>query len=141
MTLGFMQEKLTITKRLRQWAATLKTNLQALYLCSRHPQTPWLATAIAIVVVAYALSPIDLIPDFIPVIGYLDDLLLVPAGIWLAIHLIPDPIWQLCREEALRHPMQLPKNRRAAIAVIICWLLLLALLLWLWLEPNSAAIL
>lgn len=136
-----MHKKSTISKRLHRWAATLKTNLQALYLSSRDPQTPWLAMAVAITVVAYALSPIDLIPDFIPVIGYLDDLLLVPAGIWLAIHLIPDPIWQRCRSEAIKHPMQLPKSRTAAIMVVLLWLTLLALLLWLWLRPESAAIL
>ncbi|NWF36116.1 YkvA family protein [Mariprofundus sp. KV] len=134
-----MQEKSTIIEQLRQWSVRLKTGLQTLYLCGKHPETPRLAKTIAIIVVVYALSPIDLIPDFIPVIGYLDDLLLVPAGIWLAIHLIPDPIWQACREEALRHPMQLPINRTAAIFVVIFWLIILALLLWLWLEPDSAA--
>ena len=124
-----------IRDRLLQCAATLKTNLQALYLATSHPETPWIAAAVAIAVVAYALSPIDLIPDFIPVIGYFDDLLLVPAGIWLAIHLIPDPIWQACREEALKHPFAMPKNRTAAIVVVLLWLLL-ALLLWLWLRTD-----
>ena len=139
MTLGLMQEKSTIIEQLRQWTVRLKTSLQTLYLCGKHPETPWLAKTIAIIVVTYALSPIDLIPDFIPVIGYLDDLLLVPAGLWLAIKLIPDPIWKACRAEALRHPMQLPRNRTAAIFVVICWLIILILLLWLWLEPDSAA--
>lgn len=141
MTLGLMQKRYTIIERLRLWSVRLKTTLQTLYLCAKHPETPWLAKAIAVVVVAYALSPIDLIPDFIPVIGYLDDLLLVPAGIWLAIHLIPDPIWQSCSQEALRHPMRLPKNTAAAIVVVICWLIILTLLLWLWLAPDSVAIL
>ena len=124
-----------VKDRLRQWAATLKTNLQALYLAAKHPETPWLAAAIAVAVVAYALSPIDLIPDFIPVIGYLDDLLIVPAGIWLAIHLIPDPVWQACREKALKDPFTMPKNRTAAAVVVLLWLLL-ALLLWLWLRTD-----
>nr|WP_232710347.1 YkvA family protein [Mariprofundus aestuarium] len=124
-----------VKDRLRQWAATLKTNLQALYLAAKHPETPWLAAAIAVAVVAYALSPIDLIPDFIPVIGYLDDLLIVPTGIWLAIHLIPDPVWQACREKALKDPFTMPKNRTAAAVVVLLWLLL-ALLLWLWLRTD-----
>jgi len=97
---------------------------------------PCTAYLVAIIVIAYALSPVDLIPDCIPVIGYLDELLLLPAGIWLAIYLIPDPLWQSCREKALAHPIQLPENRTAAIIVVLCWLALLSLLLWLWLGSN-----
>ncbi|ATX82394.1 Uncharacterized membrane protein YkvA, DUF1232 family [Mariprofundus ferrinatatus] len=129
-------ERRNIRARLRAWAGELKTNLQALYLAARHPETPWLAGMIAAAVVAYALSPIDLIPDFIPVIGYLDDLLLVSAGIWLAIYLIPDHVWKACRDEAIRNPIRLPKNRSAAVFVVLFWILLLALLLSLLLHSE-----
>jgi len=75
----------------------------ALYLASRRRDVPWHAKAVAVLVVAYALSPIDLIPDFIPVLGYLDDLLLLPLGIALVIRLIPRPILEECRDQARRH--------------------------------------
>lgn len=128
-----------VIQQLRRWTASLKTNLQTLYLASRHPKTPWLAHLIAVVTVAYALSPIDFIPDFIPVIGYLDDLLLVPLGLWVAIELIPPDVWQECREEAIRNPIKLPENRTAAAVIILIWLLIAALLLWLWLGPDSGS--
>lgn len=79
-------------ERLRRWANTLKREGAVLALAARDPRTPWYAKALAALVVAYALSPIDLIPDFIPVIGWLDDLLLVPLGLWLALRLIPRPL-------------------------------------------------
>src|SRR5215475_7810996 len=77
---------------LRGWARTVKRDVHALYLASFDPRVPWYAKTVAIAVAAYALSPIDLIPDFIPVLGYLDDLIIVPLGIWLAIALIPKDI-------------------------------------------------
>jgi uncharacterized membrane protein YkvA (DUF1232 family) len=87
---------------------------------------PWYAKAIAACVVAYALSPIDLIPDFIPVLGYLDDLILVPAGIWLAIRLISEEVLaehRVCAGEGVR----LPNSRTAAVIIVLLWLLILAL--------------
>ncbi|MFC6662253.1 YkvA family protein [Deinococcus multiflagellatus] len=81
--------RLSLTTRLRTLARRLKAELLALSLAARDPRTPWYARAWALLVLAYALSPIDLIPDFIPVLGQLDDLLLVPAGLWLALRLIP----------------------------------------------------
>ncbi len=81
---------------LKRWARELKTEVIALWLCSRHQHMPWLARLVALLVVAYALSPIDLIPDFIPLLGYLDDLLLVPLGIWLAIRLTPPTLLAEC---------------------------------------------
>ena len=75
--------------RLRAWARELKCDVHALYLAARDPRVPWYAKAVALGVAGYALSPIDLIPDFIPVIGHLDDLIIVPLGIWLAVRLIP----------------------------------------------------
>src|ERR1043165_3053854 len=76
----------------RQWSRTIRRDAHALYLAARDPRVPWYAKALAIAVAAYALSPIDLIPDFVPVLGYLDDLVIVPAGIALVIRLIPAPI-------------------------------------------------
>jgi len=86
--------------RLRQNARKLKAETYALYLAYRHPLTPWYAKAFTGLVIAYAFSPIDLIPDFIPILGYLDDLLLVPAGIALAIRMIPAKVMAACRAQA-----------------------------------------
>ena len=75
--------------RIKIWAFTLKRDTYAVYLAARHPNTPWYVKVLAAVVAAYALSPVDLIPDFIPILGYLDDLILIPLGIWLVVSLIP----------------------------------------------------
>lgn len=80
-------------ERLKQWAKRAKRLVRALGLAARDPRTPLLAKIVAVGVVGYALSPIDLIPDFIPVLGQLDDLILVPLGIWLAVSLVPDALW------------------------------------------------
>lgn len=101
----------------------------ALYLASRDPRTPWYARLLVAAIVAYALSPIDLIPDFIPVIGYLDDLLLVPLGILLAIRLIPDEVLADCRKRAEAMQQKKPVSRIAAGIIILLWLLLAALLI------------
>src|SRR5204862_1163055 len=77
---------------MENWARLVKRDIHAIYLASRDPRVPWHAKALAIAVAGYALSPIDLIPDFIPVLGYLDDLIIVPLGIWLVIWLIPEEI-------------------------------------------------
>jgi uncharacterized membrane protein YkvA (DUF1232 family) len=86
--------------KLKSRARALKIETYAIYLAARHPRTPWYAKAIAFGTVAYALSPIDLIPDFIPVIGYLDDLILVPAGIALALKMIPAEVMEEARKTA-----------------------------------------
>lgn len=86
--------------RLKVWAERIKHDIVTLYIAARDPRTPRLAKAIALVVVAYALSPIDLIPDFIPILGLVDDVILVPLGIVLAIRLIPVPLWQEFRAVA-----------------------------------------
>jgi uncharacterized membrane protein YkvA (DUF1232 family) len=78
--------------RLKDWSRVIKRDVHALYLASRDPRVPWYAKALVIVVTGYALSPIDLIPDFVPVLGYLDDVILVPLGILLVIRLIPPEI-------------------------------------------------
>ena len=118
--------------RWRRWAATLKQDTYALWLASRDPRVPWIAKLVLVVVIGYALSPIDLIPDFIPVLGYLDDLLLLPLGIALAIKLIPPPVWQQCREAARnRLATALPRSRRAAAIVVLIWTAITGILGWL----------
>ena len=106
----------------------------ALYLASRHPRTPWYAKALAVLIVGYALSPIDLIPDFIPVLGYLDDLILVPAGISLLIKIIPADILEECRSRAKSEVAnRKQKNWAAAIIIVLIWLLAICLVLsFLW---------
>jgi uncharacterized membrane protein YkvA (DUF1232 family) len=85
---------------MKNWALRVKRDVHAIYLCSRDPRTPWYAKALAIFVAAYALSPIDLIPDFVPVLGYLDDAILLPVGIWLVVRLIPAHVMAEHRELA-----------------------------------------
>jgi uncharacterized membrane protein YkvA (DUF1232 family) len=125
-------------ERLKAWASRLKSDILALWFCYRHPQTPFTAKVIAAVVVAYAFSPIDLIPDFIPVLGYLDDVLLLPVGIWLAVRLIPAPVMTACRLEAerwLASRKPSPRNRAVAIIIILLWLALLWMA-WRWMSSS-----
>jgi len=110
-----------IVESLRQRARQLKRDTLALYLACRDPRTPWYAKALAGGVVAYALSPIDLIPDFIPVLGYLDDLIIVPAGLVLARRMIPPVVMTECRAEAA-HMTERPTSRGAALAIVGIWL-------------------
>jgi len=100
----------------------LKREIHALYLAARDPRTPWYAKLLIAGVVAYALSPIDLIPDFIPVLGYLDDLLLLPLGIYLALKLIPTPVLADARLKASLSREALPKNLYAAMLIALIWL-------------------
>ncbi len=85
---------------LRRWAKSIKRDIYALWLAARDKRTPWYAKLIALLVAGYAISPIDLIPDFIPVLGYLDDVIIVPLGIMLAVRLIPKPLMAELREKA-----------------------------------------
>ncbi len=115
-------------ERLKAWAGHLKTELRALYLAYGDPRTPLHARVLAIVVVAYAFSPIDLIPDPIPVLGYLDDLILIPLGIALAVRMTPPDVLTECREEARSIGDRAgPKGTAAAVVVVVAWLLLAAL--------------
>ncbi|WP_419145202.1 YkvA family protein [Myxococcus stipitatus] len=120
-------------KRWRQKVQQLKTEVAALFIAIRHPGVPWYAKLLAAGVVAYALSPVDLIPDFIPVLGLLDDLVLVPLGILLVRRLIPPAVLAECRDRA-RAEENLRKTSWAAGAVIITLWVLLALLLVRWLR-------
>ena len=117
----------------KKWASSLRKNTYALYLASKDPRVPILAKIVIGVVVAYALSPIDLIPDFIPVIGYLDDLLLLPIGIWVAIRLIPRSVWKECQILAAERTLDVPRNRRAAIVILTIWVIAIGVfILWVW---------
>lgn len=113
----------------KQWARTIKRDAHALYLASRDPRVPWYAKALAIAVAAYAASPIDLIPDFIPVIGYLDDLIIVPLGIALVIKLIPPEI--MAEHRALATAAQdRPVSKTAATIIIAIWLAAIGFATW-----------
>jgi uncharacterized membrane protein YkvA (DUF1232 family) len=106
---------------LKAWARNLKRDSHAIYLASRDPRVPWYAKTLAIAVAAYALSPIDLIPDFIPIVGYLDDLIIVPLGIWLVVSLIPGEVMAECRARA-DEVGQRPVSRAGMIAIIAVWI-------------------
>lgn len=110
---------------LREWARSLKRDIVALWLAARDPRVPWYAKAVAGAVAAYALSPIDLIPDFIPVLGYLDDLLIVPAGIWLAVRMIGPELMTEFRARASEAGR--PRSRVAAIVIVVLWFAAIAL--------------
>lgn len=114
---------MSLIQKLKQSASRLKSDTLALYLAARDPRTPWLAKAVVAIVVAYALSPIDLIPDFIPVLGYLDDIILLPLGMALAIRLVPEAVMSDCRARARdAFKSGRPVSRRAGMAVVAIWL-------------------
>jgi uncharacterized membrane protein YkvA (DUF1232 family) len=113
----------------KQRARQLKTEVYALYLAYRDPRVSWPARIFAACVVAYAFSPIDLIPDPIPVLGYLDDLVLVPLGIVLARKMIPEGVMSECRERARVEVADKRVNRVAAAVIVAIWLLLAVLAL------------
>lgn len=115
--------------RMRNWARIVKRDVHSLYLASRDPRVPWYAKALAVVVAGYALSPIDLIPDFIPVLGYLDDVILVPLGVLLVIRLIPPEI--MAEHRGLAEAAQeRPVSRSAAVVIACAWASCVALVAW-----------
>jgi uncharacterized membrane protein YkvA (DUF1232 family) len=116
--------------RLRDWARVIKSDVHALYLASRDPRVPWYAKVLAVAVADYALSPIDLIPDFVPVLGYLDDVILVPLGIVLVIRLIPPEIMAEHRELAAA-AQELPVSGTAAVVIASIWAASILLCVWL----------
>jgi uncharacterized membrane protein YkvA (DUF1232 family) len=114
------------SSRLRGWAREIKLDVVA----------PWYAKLVALLVAAYALSPIDLIPDFIPVLGYVDDLIILPLGILLAVKLIPADLLREFRDEAARRSER-PTSRAGAVGVIAFWIAVTALMVWLfWPDPT-----
>ena len=113
---------------LKRWAALIKRDCYALYLAARDPRVPWVAKALALIVAGYAFSPIDLIPDFIPVLGYLDDALLLPLGILAVVRLIPPDVMAELRATATaRLGAAAPVSRIAAAIVVLIWVAGLAL--------------
>lgn len=114
--------------RWREWARRLKRDSYAVYLALRDPRIPWYARLVAILVVGYAFSPIDLIPDFVPILGYLDDLVIVPLGIALSLRLIPAEIMADARAKAdIALAQGRPTNWAAAGVIIALWLMLATL--------------
>ncbi len=118
-----MRRTKSFFKNWRDWAAGLKLQIYALYLAYKDPRVPWYAKLFGALVVAYALSPIDLIPDFIPVLGYLDDLILIPLGIAFTVRMIPKEIMEECKTKAQSEMMvKKRKNWAAGTIVILIWL-------------------
>ncbi|MBF2097222.1 MAG: DUF1232 domain-containing protein [Gloeomargaritaceae cyanobacterium C42_A2020_066] len=112
-------------RRLRAVLRHLIKQTHTLVLIYRHPQTPWYIKVLAAGVVAYALSPLDLIPDVIPIIGHLDDLLIVPLGIWLVMRLTPSDLWAECRQRAEREPHPtVPRSWVVAAGVLAIWVVI-----------------
>lgn len=122
--------------RLKTWARRIKRDGLTLWFAGKHPRTPWHAKALGVFVVAYALSPIDLIPDFIPVLGYLDDVLLLPGLIWLAIKLLPPDVLRECRNQAdawIQAKREKPRSRVGAVVIVALWVAVVtAVGYWLW---------
>jgi uncharacterized membrane protein YkvA (DUF1232 family) len=120
---------MAILTPLRERARHLKAETIALYLAARHTGTPWYAKLMVAAIVAYALSPIDLIPDFVPILGYLDDLVLLPLGVTLAIKMIPPAVMSECRARAQEvMANDKPVSRVAGVVIVLIWLTLVVLL-------------
>lgn len=116
---------------IKNWARKLQSEALILYRASKDPETPWYAKAFIVLVIAYAFSPIDLIPDFIPVIGYLDDLILVPLGIYLGLKMIPIEVLEKYRRESGGSLEDKPKlGTLGAALVFFAWILLIVLLIY-----------
>lgn len=119
--------ELRIFERWKQKTKHIKIEIYALYLAYRDPRVPWYAKALVAVVVGYAFSPIDLIPDFIPVLGYLDDLILLPLGVAVVLKMIPGEVMADCRARSKEVMSQeKPVNWTAAIVIISIWLILIS---------------
>jgi uncharacterized membrane protein YkvA (DUF1232 family) len=116
--------------RLKEWARGLKRDILALYLAARDPRVPWYAKVMAALVAAYAFSPIDIIPDFIPVLGYLDDLILLPLGIVMVIRLIPDDVMDDLRRQALERANSRPRSLAGGMVVVLLWAAAAAWTVW-----------
>ena len=116
---------MTIVAAITAWARRIKRDVVMLWFARRHPDTPVLAKALCIFAAAYALSPIDLIPDFIPVLGYVDDALLLPALIWLAVRLLPAHVIDACRLQAqqwMDQEKSRPASYAGAVVIVVIWI-------------------
>lgn len=132
---------MSVIEQARTWARTIKRDGLTLWFAYKHPGTPLLAKLLCVFVVAYALSPIDLIPDFIPVLGYLDDVILLPCLIWLAVRLVPASVLNECRSMAaewMANDGRKPASKWGAILVVAVWALL-AWMIWIYLVPRGLA--
>lgn len=131
---------MALLTELKQRARYLKAETFALYLAARDPRTPWYAKLLLAVIVAYAFSPIDLIPDFVPVLGYLDDLILIPVAIAFAIRLVPDSVLADCRAQAQEtFKKGKPVSRVAGAVIVVIWIALAALcIMWVYRAFNGA---
>lgn len=116
-------------ERAKQWARAIKRDVLALWIAARDPRVAWSVKLLALAVAAYALSPIDLIPDFIPVLGYIDDLLIVPLGILLVVWLIPADLMAEFRAQAATLATH-PQSRAAAVVIVLVWIAAAILLTW-----------
>lgn len=124
--------RMSVRGRLKAWAWGLKRDVVALWIAARDPRTPGVAKLAAALVAAYALSPVDLIPDFVPILGYLDDLILVPLGVALVLRMIPAGLMAEFRAEAIAREGR-PRSLAAAIVILMLWLAAavgLGLLVW-----------
>jgi uncharacterized membrane protein YkvA (DUF1232 family) len=126
----------TMLERAKQWARAIKRDVIALWIAARDPRVPWYAKALAMAIAAYALSPIDLIPDFIPVLGYLDELVILPLGILLVVALIPAALMAEFRERAVTLAAK-PRSMTAAVVIALIWIGAAALTGW-WLWRSLA---
>jgi uncharacterized membrane protein YkvA (DUF1232 family) len=121
-----------VLSTLRKWAKELKQQTLVVYFAARDPRTPRLVRLLALFIAAYALSPIDLIPDFIPVLGYLDDLVIVPLGLLFVLRLVPPEVAMSAREQALA-AVERPVSRAMAMAIVAIWAAVLGVLgMWVW---------
>lgn len=111
-------------KSWKEKAKQLKTDTYVLYLAYKDPRVPWYVKVFIAIIVGYALSPIDLIPDFIPVLGYLDDLIIIPVGISLVIKMIPKEVLEECRGKAISKPISVKSKWVAAFIIVFIWLLI-----------------
>ena len=123
-------------RRLKDWARAVRRDVHALWLAARDPRTPWYARAFALAIAAYALSPIDLIPDFVPVLGYLDEVILLPPAILLAVRLVPPELMAEHRAAAARAAAK-PVSRAGAAVIVGLWLVAATALVW-WFWPDPA---
>lgn len=133
-----MLETMSISGSIKMWAKRIKRDGVTLWFAGKNPRTPWYAKALGVFVVAYALSPIDLIPDFIPVLGYVDDVLLLPGLIWLTIQLLPPEVLAECRVQAddwMQTKGAKPTSRVGAVLIVLLWLAVGAAA-WFWLQPR-----
>jgi uncharacterized membrane protein YkvA (DUF1232 family) len=128
---------MTVAGRLKHWAGIVDRDVYALYLASRDPRIRWPVKLLAVAVAGYAFSPIDLIPDFIPILGYLDDLIIVPLGILLVVRLIPPAIMAELRGLAAA-TMERPRGRGAAVAIVGIWIAMAVLAGWVALRLFAA---